>query len=85
MEELVREMSRDIKEVRNQLIELVKNQAVMNQCLIEHERRSTNLEIRVDPLEKDYSFRTKLFSIFVGCGGLAVLSQVSHLLNWLTH
>lgn len=46
------QIKEDLKEIKVELKELVKHQAVMNQTLIEHERRSTNLETRIIPLER---------------------------------
>lgn len=65
MDELVREIHADIKLMRGQLVELIKQGAVHNQILLEHEKRSTALETRLAPIEETHHFMTK-FSGVVG-------------------
>lgn len=59
-----------IDELKADVKELVKQGAVNTQILIEHERRSTNLETRLDPIEKDWVFRSKLTHIALSSSGL---------------
>lgn len=70
MEPLLTEIGKDVREIKTQVIELVKQGAIHNQILAQHERRSTNLEDRVKPIEDDYKFRHKLFILLIGGGGL---------------
>lgn len=76
MDDLIKEVRSDVKEIRQQLVEMIKHQAVMNQSLIEHERRSTNLETRMIPLEKDYTFRSKLFTLLTSGGLVAIVLKI---------
>ncbi len=69
-EDLLSQIHADIKDIKAQTLDLVKQGAVANQILLEHEKRSTQLESRVDPLEKDYFFRHRLFTLILGGGGL---------------
>jgi len=50
-DDILKEIKADVKEVKIQVLELVRQGAVANTTLIEHERRSTNLETRVKPIE----------------------------------
>lgn len=60
-----------LKDVQIEVRELTKQGAIHNQILKEHEKRSTQLEHRVDPLERDREFRAKLYSTILGLGALA--------------
>lgn len=73
MSEDFKAMHADIKEIKTHTIELLKQVAVNTTVLIEHERRSTQLENRVDPLEKDYTFRHRLFTLVLGSGGVLAI------------
>lgn len=63
-------LHQDIKEIKEHVIELVKQGAIHNQVLIEHERRSTNLETRIKPLESDHIFVAKACKGVIILGGL---------------
>lgn len=63
------ELKQDVKDIKVLVIELVKQGAVHNQILGEHEKRSTSLETRLLPIEADYSFRHKLFSVVLAVAG----------------
>lgn len=65
------ELKQDVKEIKTLVIELVKQGAVHNQILGEHEKRSTQLETRLTPIEADYAFRHKLFSVVISIAGVA--------------
>ncbi len=52
-----------LHEVRADVKELVKQGAVHNELLRQHEQRSTQLENRMIPLEGDYTFRRKAASM----------------------
>lgn len=70
----------DVKEIKAHVIELVKQGAIHNQVLIEHERRSTNLETRIKPLESDYQFVAKACKAVIILGGLiGVLKTIMEL------
>lgn len=74
------EVKHDIREIRSDVKELVKQGAVHNVLLREHERRSTLLEERFAPLEKDFVFRHRLFTVIFGSGGVIVLFEICRLL-----
>jgi hypothetical protein len=73
----------DVKEIKSFVIELVKQGAIHNQTLIEHERRSTNLEERFKPLETDHSFIIKLAKGIILLGAvftaLKVILQIKNI------
>lgn len=79
MDDHLAEIKQDVKEIKVMVIELVKQGAIQNTTLIEHERRSTNLEGRFEPIEKDFVFRSKLYSSILGClGAIAALIAIWH-------
>lgn len=65
------ELKQDVKEIKGFVLDLVKQGAVHNQILQEHEKRSTQLETRLTPIETDYIFRHKLFSVVLSVVGIA--------------
>lgn len=65
------ELKQDVKEIKGFVLDLVKQGAVHNQILQEHEKRSTQLETRLTPIESDYAFRHRLFSITISIAGIA--------------
>lgn len=65
------EIKQDVKEIKGFVMELVKQGAVHNTILREHEKRSTQLETRLTPIENDYAFRHKLFSVVISIAGVA--------------
>lgn len=72
----------DIREIKAHVIKLVELSAVHNHILAEHEKRSTSLEIRVVPLEKDHYLRQKLVTIIFSSGGvLALIAALIKLLS----
>lgn len=74
-DDVLAEIKNDVKEVKSLVIDLVKQGAIHNQILDQHEKRSTQLETRLAPIEADYSFRHRLFSV---C--LSALTLISGLL-----
>lgn len=76
MDPILDELLMRVKDISVDIRDLVKQGAVHNEILKEHEKRSTQLERRVDPLEKDAVFRSKLYSTILGLGALsaAILS-----------
>lgn len=62
MDDITKELLKDVRSINNQVTELVKQGAINTSVLIEHERRSRLLEERVQPLEADYAFRAKLYT-----------------------
>jgi hypothetical protein len=75
----VDEMHSDIKEVKGILTELVKQGAVHNHVLTEHERRSTNLETRIIPIEKAYHRGLGMVALLVFAASLlSVLPKLFH-------
>lgn len=65
-------LSNDLAEIKSALLELIKQGAVHNQILAEHEKRSTSLEDRFGPIEDDFKFYRKL--LVVGGGVIGVLT-----------
>lgn len=77
LNETLHEIKTDMKEVRKDIQELVKQGAIMNETLIEHERRSTNLETRVKPLEDIHIFFSKAGAVILFLGSiLSILYRV---------
>lgn len=76
MDPILDELLMRVKDISVDIRDLVKQGAIHNEILKEHEKRSTQLEHRVDPLEKDALFRSKLYSAILGLGALsaAILS-----------
>lgn len=73
-----------VKDMQTDIRELVKQGAIHNQTLIEHERRSTNLESRITPLESDKLFQHKLYSSILGLGALSTaLVSIVKLLHFV--
>jgi hypothetical protein len=70
-QELLRDVSRDLKETRQLLTELLKQSAIHNEILAQHERRSTNLEDRFKPVEETYVFLSKFAGVLVGLCGIS--------------
>lgn len=72
----------ELKELKALVLELVKQGAVHNKILSDHEQRSTQLEGRVVPLENDLVFRHKLYTLIMGSSGLlAIISIILTLLK----
>lgn len=65
------ELQQDVKEIKGYVVDLLKQGAIHNTILLEHEKRSTQLETRLTPLESDYVFRHKLFSVAIAVAGVA--------------
>ncbi len=63
----------DIKELKQDVKELLKSSAIHNQILSEHEKRSRHLEERFQPIEQIYIFAAKstvVISIIAGIAGI---------------
>jgi len=69
----------DVKEIKSHVIELVKQGAVQQSVLIEHERRSTNLEERFKPIESVYIFGAKSAAMVILVG--AVIGSVKAIMS----
>lgn len=82
-DDMLVEVKSDVKEVKAMVIDLVKQGAVHNQVLSEHEKRSTQLETRLSPIEADYSFRHRLFSIAIAA--LAASGSIIAILEYVKH
>lgn len=61
----------EVKEVKVLVIDLVKQGAIHNQILLEHEKRSTQLETRLTPIESDFNFKRRLFHIGLSLLGVS--------------
>ena len=78
----INEVAQDVKEIKSQVMELVKQGAIMNVTLIEHERRSTNLETRLKPIEDNHVFVRKLAAVMVAvCGAAGTITSIYKLLK----
>ena len=84
-DEWKRELHTDVRNIKSHVIELVKQGAVHNQILAQHEKRSLMLEERVKPIEADVQFRSKLVSAFLGLGGIATTCMAIYKLYELLH
>lgn len=71
------DLSKDLKEIKQQLLELTKSMAVNNHILQEHHKRSTQLEDRLSPIEDDYTFRRKLYVFVMGSSGLVAIISLA--------
>ena len=56
----------DVQDIKTDIKELLKNSAIHNEILAQHERRSTNLEDRFKPVEETYVFLSKFAGILIG-------------------
>lgn len=74
-------LASDISEIKSLTVELVKQGAVHNQILAEHEKRSTSLEARLGPIEDDHVFYRKL--VVLGGGLLGLLTFVLEALRMI--
>ncbi len=87
------ELRQDVKEIKTQVLELVKQGAVHNHLLAEHAAYSKALQVeqekivtRILPVEDSYKFYNRIagiVAVVVAGGGGAVL--VSYLLSVLSH
>lgn len=75
------DLKSDVKEIKAQVLELVKQGAVNTSTLIQHERRSTNLEDRFKPVEDSHIFVRKLGAVLLSLA--AVLSAAGGLYKLL--
>ncbi len=74
------ELKSDIKEIKAHVTELVKQGAIHNTILKEHERRSLMLEERFVPVERHVSLMDKVTKI-IGSIGVALI--IEHLIRRL--
>lgn len=65
------EIRHDIKEIKNLVLDLVKQSAIHNVVLAEHEKRSTQLEERFKPIEQSWVFVSKAAAVVMTGGALA--------------
>lgn len=77
------ELKADIKEIKVFVIELVKQGAIHNTVLAEHEKRSTSLETRIVPIEADLSFRHKMWTTIVSI--LSVIGVLISIAKFVLH
>ena len=76
MDDLLKEMRADIKEIKQDVKTLTVGQGVDHEILKEHERRSTNLEARVKPLEDGY----KIVVAFLGL--ITILASITEIVHF---
>lgn len=67
----------DVKEIKANVIELVKQGAVHNEILARHEQRSTQLEERFQPVEHIYIFAAKLAASIGILAGVAACLRIT--------
>jgi len=70
--EKINDIAITVKELKQLQMEQMKSDIVDHQILLDHERRSTQLETRILPLEQDWVFRSRLWKL-VGSGGLLTI------------
>ena len=70
--EKINDIAITVKELKQLQMEQMKSDIVDHQILLDHERRSTQLETRILPLEQDWVFRSRLWKL-IGSGGLLTL------------
>ena len=70
--EKINDIALTVKELKQLQMEQMKADTVDHHILLEHEKRSTQLEGRMLPLEQDWVFRSRLWKL-VGSGGLLTL------------
>lgn len=63
MQDLIHEMSSDVKEIRKSLIELLQSHSALTQVVTNYKERVSDLETRIRPLEADMSFIRKLTAV----------------------
>jgi hypothetical protein len=74
----------DVKDIKILVLDLVKQGAINTTTLVEHERRSTNLEARIKPLEDEYTFITRFGKTILGLGAVfTIIRSVYELLKIL--
>lgn len=66
------DVKRDVKEIKEHVVELVKQGAVHNHLLKEHERRSLALEARLGPVEKHVDWVEK----YLKFGGAVLIGVI---------
>jgi hypothetical protein len=70
----MQELKQDVKEIKTQIVELVKQGAVHNHLLKEHERRSLALESQMKPVQRHVDWVEKVLKIS-GAVMLALIIQ----------
>lgn len=65
------EIRNDVKEMKRMLVELVKQGAIHNEVLTQHEKRSTQLEERFKPIEQSWVFISKMSAVVMTGGAMA--------------
>lgn len=84
MQKDIDEIKSDVKEIKNQVIELVAETRVHNHILNEHHKRSTNLENRLEPVEDHVKFINKSIKVFgTICAASGLITIILQLLRIL--
>jgi hypothetical protein len=73
LDPLLEQIAGDVKEVRQNLIELLQNQATSHQMLVDHKQRITDLENRLTPVESDRNFLRKIAFLLTTSGGISIV------------
>jgi hypothetical protein len=79
------ELKEELRAISGQLGTLNEKMAVHNHILNEHHKRSTLLEERILPLEDDFKFRGKAWTIFMGSSGLLAIIALGVSIASLLH
>lgn len=74
--EVLLEVRQDVKDVKDSVLKVTVQQAVDHTILKDHERRSTNLEERVKPLEDMANFVRWLIAALVALGAIMELYKL---------
>jgi hypothetical protein len=69
MDKLHSDVLSKLESIDDKINTLIKQGAIHNHILAEHEKRSTQLETRLTPIEDDLKFRNKMYQILLGSGG----------------
>lgn len=66
-----------VEKIETNQTKQIEQTAVLTHIIHEHERRSTQLETRVLPLEDDLKFRQKLYVLVMGSSGLIAIVSLT--------
>ena len=76
MEAKVSAIAADVRELKDLQLAQMRSDAVDHHILLEHERRSTQLEGRMLPLERTAEFNSKVWSITMGSSGFLAVAAI---------
>lgn len=74
--ELLRQISEDLRDVKTALMQLASHGAAMGVQLESALKRQADQEQRLVPIERDLSFARRLGAIFIAAGGVGLLLRL---------